>query len=154
MEEAQLVPLPYSQERSTRYSDRLYGFCVIFFVPFLDVTRMFMLTVYFPAPLDSGNLHIECFPSTYNLSAFKSRINRHLLTIVSLSKEIFCLLLSFCTSFSHNFIPCSGCSALYGVNVNSKKKTVTNYSKKRESVWILKQKALLPNGLNQELNDI
>ena len=37
---AQLVPLPYSQGRSTRYSDRLHG--MIFLSPFLDVTRMSM----------------------------------------------------------------------------------------------------------------
>ena len=32
---AQLVPLPFSQEKSTSYSD-----CMIFLSPFLDVTRM------------------------------------------------------------------------------------------------------------------
>ena len=44
---AQLVPLPFSQERSTRY-------CMIFLSPFLDVTRMSMPTVSFLAQLDSG----------------------------------------------------------------------------------------------------
>ena len=44
---AQLVPLPYSRGRSTRYSDRLHDFSV-----FLDVTRMFMSTVSFLAQLD------------------------------------------------------------------------------------------------------
>ena len=46
---AQLVPLPYSQGRSTRYSDR-------FLSPFLDVTRVSMSTVSFLAQLDSGIL--------------------------------------------------------------------------------------------------
>ena len=46
---AQLVPLPYSRGRSTRYSDRLLS-------PFLDVTSMSMSTVSFLAQLDSGIL--------------------------------------------------------------------------------------------------
>ena len=48
---AQLVPLPYSRGKSTRYSD-----CMIFLSPFLDVTRMSMSTVSFLAQLDSGIL--------------------------------------------------------------------------------------------------
>ena len=44
---AQLVPLPFSRGRSTRYSDRL---------PFLDVTRMSMSTVSFLAQLGCGVL--------------------------------------------------------------------------------------------------
>ena len=42
---AQLVPLPFSRGRSTRYSDRLHDFLS----PFLDVTRMSMSTVSFLA---------------------------------------------------------------------------------------------------------
>ena len=57
--------------------------CMIFLSPFLDVTRMSMSTVSFLAQLDSGILSIECFPLTYDLSGFKSRINRHLLTVGS-----------------------------------------------------------------------
>ena len=49
---AELVPLPYSRGRSTRYSDRF----MIFLSPFLDVTRMSMSTVSFLAQLDSGIL--------------------------------------------------------------------------------------------------
>ena len=48
---AELVPLPYSWGRSTRYSDRLHDFSVI-----LDVRRMSMSTVSFLAQLDSGIL--------------------------------------------------------------------------------------------------
>ena len=55
---AQLVPLPYSRGRSTRYSDRLHDFSVTI-------------------------LPIECFPLTYDLSGFKCRINRYLLTVGS-----------------------------------------------------------------------
>ena len=46
---AQLVPPPYSQGRSTRYSDRLHDFLS----PFLNVIRMFMSAVSFLAQLDS-----------------------------------------------------------------------------------------------------
>ena len=52
LELAQLVPLPFSRGRSTRYSDR----CKIFLSPFLDVTRMSMSIVSFPAQLGSGIL--------------------------------------------------------------------------------------------------
>ena len=46
---AQLVPLPFSQGRSTYFSD-----CLIFLLPFLEVTRMPTSTVSFPTQLDSG----------------------------------------------------------------------------------------------------
>ena len=47
---AQLVPLPFSRGRSTRYSDRLHAFSVT--IP--RCTRMSMSTVSFLAQLDSG----------------------------------------------------------------------------------------------------
>ena len=49
---AELVPLPYSRGRSTRYSDRLHDFSVT--IP--RVTRVSMVTVSFLAELDSGML--------------------------------------------------------------------------------------------------
>ena len=52
---------------------------MIFLSPFVDVTRMSMSTVSFLAQLP-----IKCFPLTYDLSGFRSRINRHLLTVGSL----------------------------------------------------------------------
>ena len=58
--------------------------CLIFLSPFLDVTKMSVSAVSFLAQLDSwlwNSLPIECFPLTYGLSGFKSRINRHLLTV-------------------------------------------------------------------------
>ena len=76
---AQLVPLPFSWGRSTRYSDRLHDFLS----PFLDVTRMSMSTVSFLAQLDWNSVPIEWFPLIYDLNGFKSRINRHLLTVGS-----------------------------------------------------------------------
>ena len=44
---SQLVPLPFSRGRSTRFSDR-------FLSPFLDVTRISMSTVSFLARVNSG----------------------------------------------------------------------------------------------------
>ena len=46
---AQLVPLPFSQVKSTRYSDRLHNFLS----PFLHLKRMSMPIVSFFAQLDS-----------------------------------------------------------------------------------------------------
>ena len=69
---AQLVPLPFSRGRSTCYSDRLHDFSVAIPRCYKDV---------FPLRAKLWNsLPIECFPLTYDLSGFKSRINRHLLT--------------------------------------------------------------------------
>ena len=76
---AQLVPLSFS----------LGGLhvilidCMIFLSPFLDATKMSMSTVSFLAQLLWNCLPIECFPLTYDLRGFKSRINRHLLTVGS-----------------------------------------------------------------------
>ena len=56
--------------------------CMIFLSPFLDVTRMSMSIVSFLAQLDFS-LPIECFLLTYDLSGFKSIINRHPFTVGS-----------------------------------------------------------------------
>ena len=78
---AQLVPLPYSRGRSTRYSDRLHDFCVTIPRCYKDV----FVNSFFPRTARLWNsLPIECFPLTYDLSVFKSRINRYLLTVGSL----------------------------------------------------------------------
>ena len=77
---AQLVPLPYSRRRSTRYSDRLHDFSVTIPRCYKDV----YVNSFFPRTARLWNsLPIECFPLTYDLSGFKSRINRHLLTVSS-----------------------------------------------------------------------
>ena len=73
---ALLVPLPFCRGRSTRYSDRLHDFSVI--IP--RCYKMSMSTVSFLAQLDSG-IH-SIFPLTCELNGVKSRINRHLLTVV------------------------------------------------------------------------
>ena len=77
---AELVLLPYSRGRSTRYSDRLHDFSVtiprcyknVYFSSFVPCTARFW-----------NSLPIECFPLTYDLNGFKSRINRYLLIVGS-----------------------------------------------------------------------
>ena len=77
---AQLVPLPFSRGRSTRYSDRLHDFSVTIPRCYKDV----YVNSFFPRTAKLWNsLPIECFPLTYDLSGFKFRINRHLLTVGS-----------------------------------------------------------------------
>ena len=77
---AQLVRLAFSQGRSTRHSDRLHDFSVIIPRCYKNV----YVNSFFPRSAKLWNsLPIECFPLTYDLSGFKSRINRHLLTVGS-----------------------------------------------------------------------
>ena len=77
---AQLVPLPFSRGRSTRYSYRLHDFAVTIPRCYKDV----YVSSFFPRTAKLWNsLSIECFPLTYDLSGFKFRINRHLLTVGS-----------------------------------------------------------------------
>ena len=77
---AQLVPLPFSQGKSTRYSDRMSDFSVTILRCYKDV----YVNSFFPHTTKLWNsLPIERFPLTYDLSDFKSRINRHLLTVGS-----------------------------------------------------------------------
>ena len=74
----QLVPLPFSRGRSTRYSDRLHDFSVTIPRCYKDV----YVNILFPRTAKLWNsLPIECFPLPNDLSGFKSRINRHLLTV-------------------------------------------------------------------------
>ena len=50
-----------------------------------------------------------------------------------LSKQISCA--SFCVSFSCNSMPCSGCSALHGVNPDLKKKTKQKNNNNIKDFW-------------------
>ena len=76
----QLVPLPFSQGRSTRYSDRLHDFSVTITRCYNDV----YVNSFLPRTARLWNsVPIECFPLNYNLNGFKSRIKRHLLTVGS-----------------------------------------------------------------------
>ena len=77
---AQLVPLPFSRERSNRYSDRFHAFSVTIPRSYKDV----YVNTFFTCTARLWNsLPIECFNLTYDLSSFKSRINLHLLTVGS-----------------------------------------------------------------------
>ena len=75
---AELVPLPYSRGRSTPYCDRLYHFSV-------TIPRCYKnayVSSFLPHTARLRNsVPIECFPLTYDLSGFKSRINRYILTV-------------------------------------------------------------------------
>ena len=76
----QQVPLPFSQEGSTYYSDRLHDFCVTIPRCYKDV----YVNSFFPRTARFLNsLPRECFPLTYDLCGFMFRITRHLLTVGS-----------------------------------------------------------------------
>ena len=73
-EMAQLVALPYSWGRSTCYPDRLHYLSVTILICCKDV----YVNSFFPHTARLCNpLSIEHFPLTYDLSGFKTRINRH-----------------------------------------------------------------------------
>ena len=76
---AQLVPLPFSRGRSTHYSDRLHDFSATIPRCYKDV----YVNSFFSQAKLWNSLPIESFPLTYDLSGFKSRINRYLLTVGS-----------------------------------------------------------------------
>ena len=82
------VSLPYSRGRSIRYADRVHDFSVTIPRFYKDVC----VNSFFPHKAKFWNsLPIECFPLTYDLNGFKSRVNRHLLTVGSF-KQISCIL--------------------------------------------------------------
>ena len=59
--------------KSTRYSDTLHDFSVTITRCYKDV----YVNSFFPRTARLWNsLSIECFPLTYNLNGFKSKINR------------------------------------------------------------------------------
>ena len=65
---AQLVPLPFSRVRSTRYSDRLHDFSVT--IP--RFCKYFYVNTFFPRTGRLWNsLPIECFPFTFGFKGFK-----------------------------------------------------------------------------------
>ena len=76
----QLIPLPYSRGRSTRYSGRLHGFSVTIPRCYKDV----YVNSFFPHTARLWNsLPTEFSPLTYDLSCYKSRISRYLLSVGS-----------------------------------------------------------------------
>ena len=70
-EPAQLVSFSFSRGRSTHYSDRLHDFSV-------TIPRCYKddyVNSFFPRTARLWNsLPIECFPLTYDLNGFKSRL--------------------------------------------------------------------------------
>ena len=100
---AQLVPLPFSRGRSTSYSDRLHDFSVTIPRCYKDVH----VNSFFPRTARLWNsLPLECFPLTYDVNSFTSRINRHLLTVGSFYN---CRRFPVCSNlFVHHFLvtPC------------------------------------------------
>ena len=76
----QLVPLPYSQGRSSCYFDRLHDFSVTIPRCYKDV----YVNSFFPRTARLWNCQsIECFPLTYNLNGCKYRIKRQPLSVGS-----------------------------------------------------------------------
>ena len=72
----QLVPLRYSRGKSTRYCDRLHDFLVTIPRCYKDVC----VSSFFQR---AARLWKSLPVVTYDRSGFKSRINRHLLTVGS-----------------------------------------------------------------------
>ena len=105
---AKLVSLPYSRGRSTHYSVRLHDISVNIPRCYKDV---YVNSFFLWAARPWNSWPKECFPLTFDLKGFKSRINRHLLSV----GYALCTFLLY-TSFSFNSISLSGCSTLYGVN--------------------------------------
>ena len=93
---AQLVPLPFSRGRSTCYSDRLHDFSITIPKCYKNVYA----NRFFPGTARLWKcLPIECFPLAYDLSAFKSRINRDLLTVGSFKRDFLYALIILCFFF-------------------------------------------------------
>ena len=69
---AQLAPFPYPWGRSSRYFHELHDFSVTISRCYKDV----YISSFFPHRARLWNsLPVECFPLTYNLNGYKSRIN-------------------------------------------------------------------------------
>ena len=79
-EMAQLLPLPFPRGKSSHYSDRLDDFSMT--IP-RCYKGVYVNSFFHCRGRLWNSLPIECFPLTYDLSGFKSRINRHLLTLGS-----------------------------------------------------------------------
>ena len=81
---AQLVPLPFSRGRSTRYFDRLHDFCVTIPRCFKDV----YVNSFFPRTARLWNsLPIECFPLNYDLNGFKGCVRYIFASLFNISKR-------------------------------------------------------------------
>ena len=73
-------PLPYSRGRSICYSDRFH--CFPDTIP--KCYKNAYVNSFFPPTARLWNSRLrECFPLTYDLNDFQSKINRHLLSVGS-----------------------------------------------------------------------
>ena len=72
---------------------------MIFPSPFLDEKKISMSIVSCLVQLDWNSLPMQCFPLTYVLNGFKSRINRDLLTVGSLETDFLQALIFLCFFF-------------------------------------------------------
>ena len=101
------VPFPFFDGRSTRYTNRFQTFFVSFHLR--CYIRMSMLTVSF-----LGQLHP---PPAYDLNGFNSEQSEQAPFIFRLFLISFPLCFeSLSVSFSCNFMPCSGWSAVFVMN--------------------------------------
>ena len=92
--------------------------CMVFLSLFQNAMRMSMSTFFLRAAKLWNSLLAEWFLLTYDLNIFKSRVNRHLLFLVSFyTAFLYASLL--CPQFFCNFIFCKGCQSLWGVKPNS-----------------------------------
>ena len=91
-----LVPLSFSWGSSTHYSDRLHDISVTIPRCYKDV----YVNSFLPRTARLWNsLPIECFPLSYDLNGFKSRINRHLLTVGSFWRDFLYAVIFLCFFF-------------------------------------------------------
>ena len=113
----ELVPLPPSCGRSTRYSNRLHDLSVAISGSYKNIIKWDKgdnVKSLFPCtPRLYKFLPTECFPFTYDLSCFMFRVNRCIIKHLFLSTSP--LWLSSFISFSFNFMPRTDCSVLHGV---------------------------------------
>ena len=113
---AELVPFPYSCDRSTCYSNRLHDFSVI--IP--RAFKNFCVNSFFPCTARIF-LSVEAFPLTSDPNGFKSKVNNYLFSLGSFFQSNLPIsFLFFSLSFSCKFMSCSGSSALLGLNPNKK----------------------------------
>ena len=99
----QMVPLPYSRGRSSRYSDRLHNFTG-YHSKMLQGRLCQQFLSQHRQTLFQNSLPIVCFPLTYDLNGLESKINRNLLTIDSFKTD-FLLVLLFLWFFFFNSMP-------------------------------------------------
>ena len=77
---AQLVPLPHSRSRPTRYSDSLHSFSVTIHRCYKDI---YVNSFFHRTARLRNSLLAKYFPLNYYLNRYKSRVNRYLFSLDS-----------------------------------------------------------------------